>query len=494
EPCDPDTGKPAGVLDIGARHVTIKRGVRSTAPHPTALITGKPIDSKPLPESLLALAEAELAGTGGFAAARALLHRTPPGAPGVALLHEGEAPEPALDRLVSELDGRVIAVQGPPGSGKTYQAARLILGLLQRGKRVGVTANSHAVVKGLLERVCALAQAASAAELVRAVHVDAEEPGERSYPFPIQSDKDKVRAELESGRRNLVGGTAWTWARDDFAGSVDALVIDEAGQMALANALAVARAGHGLVLFGDPAQLEQPQKGVHPPGAEVSALEHWLGGDALTIPADLGVFLPTTRRLHPSICAFISQAFYEGRLSVEESLGLESQRVSVPGVLSGAGVRFWPVEHRGNTSQSPEEVEVVRALIEHLLAPGSSFRARDGAERPLAASDVLVVAPYNAQVAALRRALPEGIAVGSVDKFQGREAPVVIYSMVSSSAADAPRGLEFLFSRNRLNVAVSRAQALCVVVASSELARAACTTPAQMRLVNALCALVERSI
>jgi uncharacterized protein len=271
---------------------------------------------------------------------------------------------------------------------------------------------------------------------------------------------------------------------------VDALVVDEAGQMSLANALAVARAGAGLVLFGDPAQLEQPQKGVHPPGAEVSALEHWLGGDALTIPPHLGVFLPKTRRLHPHICEFISSTFYEGRLTTEDELGLERQEVEAEGVAS-SGLSFWPVSHRGNTNQAVEEVGAIVGLVERLLA--GSFRARDGARRPLTAADILVVAPYNAQVAALRRALPDDVRVGTVDKFQGREAPVVIYSMTSSSADDAPRGLEFLFSLNRLNVAVSRAQALCVLVASPELSRAACKTPRQMKLVNALCAYLERA-
>jgi uncharacterized protein len=493
EPCDVATGKPAGVVEIGARHVTIKRGLRSNVEHPAALIVGKPIDSGPLPASLLAFGAAVLSGAPGFDAAKALLLRTPPAGVGTTLLRDAEPPERALERLAEGLDGKVIAVQGPPGSGKTYQAARLILKLLERGETVGVTATSHTVIKGLLERVCRLARDANRADLVRAVHVE-EDAEEGVWSFPIERRKDKVRAELASANVNLVGGTAWTWSRDDFAGSVGALVVDEAGQMSLANALAVARAGRGLILFGDPAQLEQPQKGVHPPGADVSALEHWLGGDALTIPPDLGVFLPTTRRLHPRICEFISEAFYEGRLSVAPDLGLSRQQVSVPGLISGAGVRFVPVEHRGNTSQAPEEVEAVRSWVEQLLRPETSFRARDGVERPLQPADVLIVAPYNAQVGALRRALPEGVSVGSVDKFQGREAPVVIYSMTSSSAEDAPRGLEFLFSRNRLNVAVSRAQALCVVVGSPELVRVSCKTPAQMRLVNALCALVERSL
>ncbi len=495
EPCDPDTGKPPGsVVEVGARHVKIKRGIRSATGHPRALIVGKPIDSKPLPESLLALGEAVLLDKPGFEAAKALLFRTPPSAlASAALNRDGEAPEEALARLARGLDGSVIAVQGPPGSGKTYQAARMICNLLKQGKRVGVTANSHAVIKNLIERVCIQAAEAGEPELARALHLDVEDDDEKAWPFRIDGNKEKARAELESGTVNVLGGTAWTWARADFAGSVDALVIDEAGQMALGNALAVARAGRGLVLFGDPAQLEQPQKGVHPPGAEVSALEHWLGGDVLTIPPSLGVFLPKTRRLHPRICDFISATFYESRLTTDPSLGLENQAVTLAGEAPASGVRFVAVEHRGNTNQSAEEVAAVQLLVERILAEGSLFQPRKGAARQLTPADVLVVAPYNVQVAALRRALPEGVMVGTVDKFQGREAPVVIYSMTSSSAEDAPRGLEFLYSGNRLNVAVSRAQALCILVASPELARASCKTPQQIKLVNALCAFLEQA-
>ena len=205
------------------------------------------------------------------------------------------------------------------------------------------------------------------------------------------------------------------------------------------------------------------------------------------------MWAPASRPGRSEICDFISATFYESRLTADDSLGLENQNVSLRGDVSGSGVRFVPVEHRGNTNQSPEEVEAVQQLVERMLADGSRFQPREGAARPLTVADVLVVAPYNVQVAALRRALPEGVMVGTVDKFQGREAPIVIYSMTSSSAEDAPRGLEFLYSGNRLNVAVSRAQALCVIVASPELARASCKTPPQIKLVNALCAYLEQA-
>ncbi|HEY6078027.1 MAG TPA: TM0106 family RecB-like putative nuclease, partial [Polyangiaceae bacterium] len=494
-PIDPDTKRSSGeVLDIRARHLDIRRGPRLAVPHPRALVVGTPIKSTVLAQSLLAFAEQLLAGGPGYEAARALLFRSPPLAgSGAPLLRDGELPEQALGRLSSELTGSVLAVQGPPGSGKTHQAALMILGLLGQGKRVGVTANSHAVVKHLLERVCQEAERQGRSEQVQALHLE-EDPDPRSWPFRIDDNKQRARQELEQGSVNLLGGTAWTWAREDYGSSVDVLVIDEAGQLSLANALAVARAGRGLVLFGDPAQLEQPQKGVHPDGAEVSTLEHWLGGDALTIPPELGVFLPRTRRLHPSICDFVSQTFYEGRLSPEQGLGLERQALRLPGGEWQSGARFVPTSHRGNTNQSEEEVEAVVRWVQSLLDPATRFRSRSGELRALTAQDVLVIAPYNAQVALLRRALDdEELRVGTVDKFQGQEAPVVIYSMTSSSAEDAPRGLEFLFSLNRLNVAVSRAQALCLVVASPELPSAACQTPRQVKLVNALCAFLERS-
>jgi len=243
-----------------------------------------------------------------------------------------------------------------------------------------------------------------------------------------------------------------------------------------------------LVLFGDPAQLEQPQKGSHPPGAEASALEHLLG-DALTMPADRGVFLPETRRLAPAICDFTSRVFYDGRL--QPIAGLAEQRIDGPGAFSGSGLRFVPVAHRGNTNQSDEEVTRVREVVAELLSGATRFVDRKGQAHALTARDLLVVAPYNAQVCALRSALPSDVQVGTVDKFQGAEAPIVIYSMTSSSAEDAPRGLEFLYSLNRLNVATSRAQALVILVGNAELARVRCKTPRQMQLVNALCAYLE---
>ncbi|HVJ18928.1 MAG TPA: TM0106 family RecB-like putative nuclease [Polyangiaceae bacterium] len=479
QPDDPDTEKSAGeVVAIGETFIELKRGKRNTAPHPRALVPGGPMQTKAHEESLLALGEAVARNPDGddFRAARELLRRQPPRvgqAPDEPLVRPGESVEDALARLALALDGSVMAVQGPPGSGKTHQAALMILSLIRAGKRVGVTANSHAVIKNVLKKVAELGSA-------RTLHLqdDDDSDDDDPYPFEINNDKPRAHKRLLAGELDLVGGTSWTWASERFAESLDVLVVDEAGQMSLANVLAVSRAAKSLVLFGDPAQLEQPQKGVHPPGAEVSALEHLLG-DALTIPAERGVFLPHTRRLHPLICDFVSRVFYEGRLEPQAGLGLERQSITGSGTFSGSGLRFVPVAHDGNSNHSPEEIELITRIVTDLLA-----------SKAASADDVLIVAPYNAQVAALKRALPN-LRVGTVDKFQGQEAPVVIYSMTTSTADEAPRGLEFLYSTNRLNVAVSRAKALCIVVGNPELARVSCKTPRQMKLVNALCAYLE---
>jgi uncharacterized protein len=287
-------------------------------------------------------------------------------------------------------------------------------------------------------------------------------------------------------RFNLVAGTAWLFARPEMDGALDHLFLDEAGQISLADALAMGTAARNLVLLGDPQQLAQVSQAVHPPGAGASVLEHLLG-DHSTIPADRGLFIGETRRMHPDVSRFVSEVVYEGRL--RSVAGCERQRVDAPGELAGTGVRWIPVEHRGNIRQSPEEAKAIAARVDDLLA-GSAVRS-DGAVAPLRPGDIMVVTPYNAQVRCLREHLPDGIQVGTVDKFQGQEAQVVFFSMATSTGAEVPRNLEFLFSRNRLNVAVSRARCLAVLVCSPELLHVRCKSAEQMRLVNALCRLVE---
>jgi superfamily I DNA and/or RNA helicase len=285
---------------------------------------------------------------------------------------------------------------------------------------------------------------------------------------------------LQSGQVQVVGGTAWLWARENAADSVDVLFVDEAGQLSLADTLAVAQAGKSMVLLGDPQQLEQPIQGTHPPGTDVAALQHILGSHQ-TMPADAGLFLSETWRLCPEICDFTSEMFYEGRLAPRSGLNL--QKITGPTSFAGAGLWIAPVIHEGNQNSSEEEVDKVVEIVEQLTAPGVHWTDMHGNTHPLRLNDVLIVSPYNAQVYKLIQRLP-GARIGTVDKFQGQEAPVVIYSMATSSPEDAPRGMEFLYSANRFNVATSRARCACILVANPRLFEPDCRTPRQMKLAN----------
>jgi uncharacterized protein len=374
--------------------------------------------------------------------------------------------------LAVSLDGTYLYVQGPPGSGKTYRGAQMIVALIRAGKKVGVTSQSHKAIHNLLDEV----ETAAAEE---GVALRGYKWGETHYDGRVIGNTGDL-ADVLAEDTKLVAGTAWLFAREELDGKLDVLVIDEAGQISLADALAMGTSADSLILLGDPLQLAQVTQGVHPEGSGASVLEHLLDGHE-TIPEDRGIFLEQSRRMHPEVCRFVSGAFYEGRLDSIPQCGERTTSL-------GVGIRWLAVEHEGNRVESEDEAEAIGAEIERMLA--GTFREGEK-ERPLRASDVMVVAPYNAQVRLLRERLPAGIEVGTVDKFQGREAPVVLYSMASSSGEDVPRGLEFLLSRNRLNVAISRAQCLAYLVCSPRLLEVNCRTIEQMRLANALCRFVE---
>jgi uncharacterized protein len=452
-------------VDRLRRTIDVKVGPSRCDWRPSSAFAHKYVNPEKLEDALFALGE-DVANGAGDPLALQLLHASPP-----------------RTRDVLALDGAVLAFQGPPGAGKTYTGGRMICDLVAAGRKVGVTATSHKVIRNLLRAVWH--EAEKRGLRVRMAHKDrGEEEDDENGAFRVPSvDNDAALRLLESGAIDVLGGTAWLWARPEFAKQVDVLFIDEAGQMSLANALAITRAARGLVLLGDPAQLEQPVKGVHPEGAGVSALQHLLG-EHETMPPERGEFLAETWRFGWPICRFTSEVFYESKLQPTAEVDLERQRLA-GGPLDGAGLFLCAVAHEGNRNASDEEVEVVARLVECLLAPGSTWTDREGVTKPLGREDVLVVAPYNAHVSRLAERLP--VEVGTVDRFQGREAPVVIYAMATSCPEDAPRGMEFLYSLNRLNVATSRAMCAAVVVASPRLFEPDCKSPRQMRLANALC-------
>jgi uncharacterized protein len=363
----------------------------------------------------------------------------------------------------------------------------MIVSLVRSGRRIGISANSHKVIGNF---ICAVLEAAAeegvAVRIAQRVSEDGQ--GVTRDDVTVTKDNDVVRRGLADGTFDVVGGTSWLWASDKSDGLLDILFVDEAGQVALANVLATSTAARSIVLLGDPQQLDQPLQGSHPPGAERSALAHLLDGRP-TVPDELGLFLEHTYRLHPSVASYTSEAFYEGRLASRDDLARQDIRGPAP--LDGAGVRILESNHVGADSVSRAEALQVAGIVRVLVESGARWTDRNGVERPIGWNDVLVVAPYNAQVGQIASLLPPQARVGTVDKFQGQEAAVSIYSMTSSSPEDAPRGMDFLYSRNRLNVATSRARCIAVVVAEPALLRVRARTPEQMRLANALCLFAE---
>jgi uncharacterized protein len=395
--------------------------------------------------------------------------------------------EGAIEAVLA-MQQTTLCIQGPPGTGKSYTASQMILALIQQGKRVGITSNSHKAIHNLLEKVAHTAQVQEFA--LQAVKQGNEADPRLTAYESIHIVKSARDIPFES--THVIAGTAWLFSRDELVEQLDYLFIDEAGQVCLANLVAMARATQNIVLMGDQMQLDQPTQGSHPGESGLSILSYYLQGKA-TIPEDMGIFLGTTWRLHPQICEFISQTVYEGRLhSMSERT--QHQRVLLPTkptrwVQKEAGILYIPVDHEGNQQSCDEEVEVIREVIQELL--GRTYQDGIHPDRPITLNDILIVTPYNLQVRFLQEALGNDARVASVDKFQGQEAPVVIVSMCASDANETLRGLDFLLSKNRLKVAISRAQSLAIIVGSPKLGMTKAQQLEQIALINLYCRLIQ---
>ena len=384
------------------------------------------------------------------------------------------------------MDRTTLCAQGPPGTGKTFTGGRMIAALLAAGKRVGITSNSHRAICLLLR------EAAEAADQLgihfRGAKASAEEGQDPIHPSieMLPGNADVFEGELP----DLVGGTAWVFSREEAAGKFDYLFIDEAGQVSVANLVGMSAAAHNLVLLGDQMQLNQPLKGSHPGESGESALEYLLE-DRATIPEDMGIFLARTWRLRPELCDFVSRTVYDGRLEPEPSTADRAIRFGTAErryVTRSAGLLYIPVDHDDNTYESDEEADAIDEIVREL--EGQYLQLPGESERRVTRDDLLVVAPFNLQVRKLASRLP-GVRVGTVDKFQGQQAPVVVFSMTASEGDGCPRGIEFLFSKNRLNVAISRAQILAIVTGSPKLTRTRCSRLDQIELVNLFCQVAE---
>ena len=393
----------------------------------------------------------------------------------------------AVHAAVRALDHSYVAVQGPPGAGKTFLASHVIARLVAEGAKVGVVAQSHAVIENLMLACCAR----DGFDVSRAVRLR----GKSVTPdAPWSEVSDSELVELISGAGGLLfGGTVWDYVSERRvpAGSLDVLVVDEAGQFSLTNTVAAARAARSVLLLGDPQQLPQVSTGVHPYPVDVSALG-WLSDGAAALDPRFGYFLGESWRMDSALCERVSWLSYDGALASAAATAGRALQGVAPGVVS------YPVEHAGCSVRSVQEAQAVVDCVRELL--GREWVPAAGAEpRPLAAEDCIVVAAYNAQVDCVREALiaagladssGAGVRVGTVDKFQGQEAAVVLVSL-ASSRVDSGRGAGFVLSPNRLNVAVSRGQWQAVLVHSPWVARSVPQDVEEVLALSGFAGLVE---
>jgi uncharacterized protein len=514
---EPDVDKPMfpslEILDLDAQRGVIELQLKSRhkeMPDPTAIFISERFNKSSFQKALVAIAGAVLDGDEErFRVALDILRRQATRLKG-GMTPIGRVDEPRswkeLSDIIQALENSYLAVQGPPGTGKTYSAAKVVLDLVSKKKRVGIAANTHAAVANLIEEIEKHAEDHgfdSENQLkvllgVKSTDGDVEAEADSVVAITCRNDAKKV-VKVKSDFQ-IIGGTSYLFAREDMRESVDVLFVDEAGQLSLADTLGVSLACRDFVLVGDPQQLKQPTKAAHPGESGLSALEYINQGNDV-VPEGYGILLETTKRMHPVITAFVSEQVYEGKLRSEP--GCELQAIGGDDWLSGSGLRWHPIEHTGRTTFSPEEVKEVVETFYSVL--GREFTDKRGFTSRLEPKDVFLIAPFNHQRLELLKALcahPKaaefGVTdevmskrVGTVDKAQGDQAPVVLVSYTSSSAEDIPRGMEFLYSKNRFNVAVSRAQALVVVFASPRLLDVHCKTIEQVRLANMLCRYAE---
>ena len=491
-----DTLEPAGTIeaiDEKARIIRLKRGKsKGDLPQRLSIIPGGPISTKPLKEALFRFADSVIAGESRYVALEAILNKRSPNIDGLEPDQPIIANQTEITRevynAVQRLNNSHLFIQGPPGAGKTYTGSHVIVDLLEQGAKVGVSSNSHKAINNLLAAVekRAAEKGVDFEGIKKCSGEDSAYVG--THIVSTTSKEDVIYSDAQ-----LVAGTAWLFSDPAMDQTLDYLFVDEAGQVALANLIAMGTSAKNLVLLGDQMQLQQPIQGVHPGHSGESTLDYLLQGQA-TIADDRGVFLATTWRMHEDVCGFISDAVYDSRLHPETAN--RHQRIllnpKAHPQLRPTGICFVATEHDGNGQRSEEEAAVVAELYNSLMS--QQYVDREGNTHPMTADNILVVAPYNMQVNLLKERLPDNARVGTVDKFQGQEAEAVIVSMATSSGEYLPRHIEFLYSKNRINVAISRARCLALVVASPELMAIKCNTVEQMGLVNTLCWLAEKGL
>lgn len=473
-------------LDETSCLIKIKKGIKESLPQSLSIGPSKPIEQKTMRKAIYKVADSILRKGNQFQAILDILNNRTPRIKG----KTDNEPIISSDSLLMDsikailnLDSSYLFIQGPPGAGKTYTSAHIAVELMRQGKKIGIAANSHKAIHNLLERIemVALEKDFNFVGIKKSSGDDSIYDGRF-----IRSENKNEKIPMDA---LLLAGTSWLFSDERFEQHLDYLFIEEAGQVSLANVVAMGTSAKNIILVGDQMQLSQPKQGVHPGDAGKSILEYLLGEHA-TIPPDRGIFLNKTWRLNSRICKFISQAFYDGRLEADSS---NDKRLLVfHNPISGItaeGIHIIPATHANCSQKSEEEGIIIKKYYQDLIR--QKFKDKNDNERDLTQEDILVVSPYNVQVNHLKSILPSDARVGTVDKFQGQEAPIVLISMVTSSAEDLPRNIEFLYSKNRLNVALSRAQCLALVVISPKLFEIPSKTIQQMKLINIFCWLDE---
>ncbi len=443
--------------------------------HLVRLAQGWVLERKPLPPALLHLLE----------------RRSVPELVQVndAIRREPDSTASALAGFLQQADGIGLSLQGPPGTGKTTVTGELIAQLVVAGKRVAVSSNTNEAINNLLLKVQDRLDVKNSAALVVKVASASSEKGDMKA---LSGSRAQALQEKNlPSTPAVLGGTIFTFVKEAYDESpFDLLVIDEAGQVSLSNLLYLSRIARNILLVGDQQQLSQPNRAAHPDDSGLSCLDYVMGEEPV-VPKDRGVFLATSWRMPPSLTRIVSELFYAGELQANEANN--ANRVLWTGPPSG--LMFDRVNHSGNSTASDEEVERIAALVDQLYGqPYHRARIVNG-ERTiesgvLGQKQILITAPYNLQVNRLQKRIGNKARIGTVDKFQGQEAPVAIHSLTASDGDRAPRGLDFLLDPNRLNVAISRAQCLSIVVGSPQLATGISNSIQNVQRLSRLCSLM----
>jgi predicted RecB family nuclease len=472
-------------LDEINNFIKLKKGPSIQHIHPDTIIKHEYFDPKEKVETLIRFAEWVMDngfedGSSAYKATRDLLLNNLP-----SVLGSLDNSENLLKKglqWATLLNNSYLPIQGPPGAGKSYTASHMIFDLIKKGNKIGITALSHKVIINLLEKV---RQIAIAENFDLRIIYKGSTSDEEERPWTSAKTIDDIA--LNHQKYHIIAGTSFMWCNGKLNNILDYLFVDEAGQFALIDTVVVSHSTKNIILLGDHQQLKQPLKGIHPEGTDVSALEHILE-DKKTIPEDRGIFLEKTWRMHPDICVFDSEMFYESRLTSVENL--KNHQIIGNTTYIGAGLYYKKVMHEGNTNSSVEEVSEIQKIVTELIKGDVFWIDEKMQQHKLDNSHIKIITPYNNNVFELKRAIPN-VEIGTVDKFQGQEAPIVIYSMASSTPEDAPRGMDFLYSPNRFNVAVSRAKAIFIMVGSPKLFEPDCKSPEQMKLANPFCRFME---